>query len=299
MAVTAFGVNSEYAQLSSVMLHVPGTEIDNYPDPARIQQLAPISHHSLTREFDAAIACFDRLGIAVNLIDPSPVNGERDYLYNMMYCRDLFLMTPRGAILANMANVTRMAEPHYAGRTLTSLDIPLLHAVSGEGRFEGADALWLRDDLVVVGVGNRTNDQGYKQVRDVLQQQGVTCRSIPSYQAVTQHLLGSVQIVDGDLALVRSGIVDGETVRFLQSYGFDVVATPENSEVQQRQAMNIVTIAPRTIIMTAGCPVTRELYLRNGLTIAAELELTQLINGAGGLACATGIISRGRNSATV
>ena len=299
MAVTTCGVNSEYAQLSSVMLHVPGAEIDNYPDPARIQQLAPINHNSLIREYDAIIACFGRYGIAVNLIDPSPVSDEHDYLYNMMYCRDLFLMTPRGAILANMANVTRMAEPRYAGRTLASLDIPLLHAVTGEGRFEGADALWLRDDLVVVGVGNRTNDQGYQQIRDVLQQQGVACRSIPSYQVVTQHLLGSVQIVDVDLALVRSGIVDGEIVRFLQEYDFDVISIPENSEVQQRQAMNIVTIAPRTVIMTDGCPVTRELYLGAGLTIAAELELTQLINGAGGLACATGIISRGRNSATV
>lgn len=60
--------------------------------------------------------------------------------------------------------------------------------------------------------------------------------------------------------------------------------------------MNIVTVSPRTIIMNADCPETKGLYLKAGLTIAAEIRMTQLINGAGGLACATGIISRERKA---
>ncbi len=299
MAVTTFGVNSEYEKLSSVMLHIPGVEIDNYPDPLKIQHLAPIDHHSLMREYGAIIACFEGFGIEVNLIDPTPIYDEREYLHNMMYCRDLFLMTPKGAILANMANTGRRQEPLYAARTLKSLGIPLLHVVSGEGLFEGADALWLKDDLVLVGVGNRTNLAGYQQVRYVLEQQGVTCVAISSCQAITQHLLGSMQIVDRDLALVRHKIIDREIISFLKENNFEVVAIPENSEVKMWQAMNIVTVAPRMVIMTAGCPETKELYQKAGLTIAAELDLTQLINGAGGLACATGIVARGRKAETV
>lgn len=294
MAVTTFGVNSEYAQLTSVLLYKPGPEIAGYPDPKRIQQLAPINHNAMKQEYEAIIACFGRYGVAVNLIDPTPINEARDYLYNMMYCRDLLFMTPHGAILANMANAGRRQETLYAARTLKSLGIPLLHTVSGEGRFEGADALWLRGDLVVVGVGNRTNSQGYQQISDVLARQRVTCAAVASHQLITQHLLGSVQIVDRNMALVRHEIIDQEVVRFLEESNFKVVAIPENSEVKNRQAMNIVTIAPRTLLMTAACPETRTLYEKAGLTIAAELELGQLINGAGGLACATGILARNR-----
>ncbi len=292
MAVIQFGTNSEFGRLCSVLLHRPGPEIGNYPDPARIQHLTPIDHHALMREFDAVTACFESHGIVVNLIDPTPVNEDTWYQYNLMYCRDLFFMTPHGAIMASMANFTRMSEPLYAARSLEALGVPLLHSVTGDGRFEGADALWLNEHLVVIGVGNRTNHQGFEQIRAVLQQQGVSCIALSSCQAVTQHLLGSVQIVDRNLALVRDGIIDCDIIRFLRESGFEVVAIPESSEVRLRQSMNIVTIAPRTVIMTAGCPKTLSMYEKAGLTVVAELELTQMICGAGGLACATGIVAR-------
>jgi N-dimethylarginine dimethylaminohydrolase len=295
MAAVNFYVNSEFKKLSSVMLHIPYPEIGNYSNSAQIQHLRPIDHHQILKEFDAIIAAFESLGITVTLIDPVPLDDDRWYRYNMMYCRDLFFMTPHGAILASMANNIRRVEPLYAARSLEALGIPLLHTVSGEGRFEGADAIWLKDDLVVVGVGNRTNSQGYGQIRDVLWQQGVECASIPSTQVTTQHLLGSVQIVDNDLALVRHEIIDPAVIRFFEEHRFTVVKIPENLEVMNQQAMNIVTVAPRTIFMTAGCPETKRLYLNAGLKIASELDLTQLICGAGGLACATGIVARAWN----
>jgi N-dimethylarginine dimethylaminohydrolase len=293
--VNIFGISSEYDKLSSVILYKPGIEIENYPDPAGILHLRPIDHSAIASEYTAIIATFKALGVTVTLIDPAPIDTDNLYRFNMMYCRDLFFMTSRGAILAKMANDIRAEETLCAAQTLRNLGIPLLHTVSGDGRFEGADALWIRKDLVLVGVGNRTNELGYHQIRDVLQQQEVKCAAIPSSQVTTQHLLGSVQIVDQKLALVRHEIIDPEVVRFLEGHGFVVVKIPENREVQTRQAMNIVTIAPRTIIMTANCPMTRSLYLKAGLTIASELDLTQLMNGAGGLACATGIVARGGN----
>jgi N-dimethylarginine dimethylaminohydrolase len=211
----------------------------------------------------------------------------------MMYCRDLFFMTPQGAIIARMANDVRREEPQYAARALAGLDIPILHAVSAPGCFEGADALWLRDDTLLVGVGNRTNTDGFAQIAGVLEPRGITCIAVPSHQTRTQHLLGSMQIVDRDLALVRTGIADPRVVAVLEQFGFTPFAVPEHPEVTGRQAMNIVTVAPGCIIMTADCPVTRELYRSAGLSIVAEPDITQLMNGAGGLACATGIVVRG------
>jgi N-dimethylarginine dimethylaminohydrolase len=291
--VSGFGLSSEYGPLAAVLLYVPGPAIGDHPDPAAIQHLRPIDHAALAREFDAVIRTFEGLGIEVLRIEPGPEPDDRLSLFNMMYCRDLFFMTPRGAILANMAHPVRQREPQYAGRTLAAHGIPLLHSVAGPGRFEGADALWLDANLVIVGVGNRTNQEGFEQVREVLAAMNVACLPLPSRQTATQHLLGSVQLVDERMALVRSGIIDPEVVRFLRDRGFTVVDIPENAEGTTRQAMNLVTVAPGTVIMTAGCPETRRLFERAGLRIAAEVEIDQLINGAGGLACATGIVARG------
>jgi arginine deiminase len=46
------------------------------------------------------------------------------------------------------------------------------------------------------------------------------------------------------------------------------------------------------VIKAAGCPGLKKLYEKAGLSVAAEIRITQLINGAGGIACATGILAR-------
>jgi N-dimethylarginine dimethylaminohydrolase len=287
-----YGLCSEYGSIKEILLYHPGPEISNHPDPTAILHLRPIDHRIMTEELVAIHKTFTGTGVGVTTIDPTPMGEDRQYLYNMMYCRDLFFMTPAGAIMANMAHETRRSEVLYAARTLKRKKVPIIHTVCKEGRFEGADALWINERLVAVGVGNRTNMAAFDQIRQVLSEQGIDCVALPSTQTATQHLLGTVQIVDRNLALVRGAIIAPETVGFLCNHGFTVIYIPENEEVRQRQAMNIVTIAPRRIIMTAGCPATRQIFVNAGLTVVAELEISQLINGAGGLACTVGIVGR-------
>jgi N-dimethylarginine dimethylaminohydrolase len=291
--MTGFGTRTEYEKLKAVMLYRPGPEIGNHPDPPLIQHLAPIDYAALTLEFTDIIRTYEARGISVHLIDPAPLSEDRQFLYNMMYCRDLLFMTPEGAILSNMANSTRSSEVLYAARTLERQGIPVLHTVSGNGKFEGADAIWVGEKLVMVGIGSRTNQEAFDQIKGALNKIRVACIAVPYRATRTQHLLGAVQIVDKDLALVRYELVGREVLSVLEEHHFKMLKVPENKEVRTRQAMNIVTIAPRIILMTNQCPESRDLFLRAGLTVAAELELTQLMNGAGGLACATCIISRG------
>jgi len=286
-----FGLNSEYDRLTKVLLFQPGAAIDNHPDPQTIQHLAPINYLELSKQLTVVIDKFREIGIDVCIIpkldDPADCSN-----YNMMFCRDLLFMTPAGAIMANMANETRRREVGHAARKLLVEKIPVLHTVSGAGRFEGADALWINKNLVAVGVGNRTNLAGYEQLKKILANIDIEAVALPSTQQTTQHLLGSVQIIARDLALVRTELVTPEVITFLASHGFRIVSIPENDEVQSRQAMNTVTVAPGKVVMTAGCPKTKRLYLDAGIEIIAELAISQLINGAGGLACATGTLAR-------
>jgi len=291
MALMNFGLDSEYAELTSILLYKPAPAIAGHPDPQSIQHLASINYEELSLELDELIDTFTSLDVQVTLIDP-PEESSDPSNYNMMFCRDLFFMTPKGAILANVANETRRGEVSHTARTFAKAGIPVLHTIYGEGRFEGADALWINNRLVAVGVGNRTNMQGFEQIKTVLRKQGVNSVPLPSTQKTTQHLLGSMQIVDRDLALVREEIISPKTIAFLEKRGFRIVGIPETLEVRSRQAMNIVTVAPRKVIMTAGCPETKHIYLDAGIEIVAELTISQLINGSGGLACTTGTLAR-------
>ncbi len=208
-----------------------------------------------------------------------------------MYVRDLFVNTMCGAVVARMASAVRAGEEKYAAFALAGLDIPIAATVAGKGLFEGADALWLDEKTMLCGTGNRTNREGFLQLKRALALQGAEVLSVPMPGGV-QHLLGLLQIVDRRLALLRTGKAPAALKAVLKRRGFKIIPVPETDEVRLRQGMNTVTVAPRRLLMPSGCPGLKALYLKAGLRIAAEVKISQLINGAGGLACATGILAR-------
>ena len=61
---------------------------------------------------------------------------------------------------------------HYA-RRLAGLGIPIWRTLTGTATFEGADAVWLDHQTVLLGRGLRTNDEGLRQVCAALGEIGV------------------------------------------------------------------------------------------------------------------------------
>lgn len=287
-----YSVNSEYKPLHAILLYKPGPEIEAIDKPLDILHRRIIDYKLIEKEYEEIIELYKRLKIKVYFIDNKKSgNVDSRYLFNMMYVRDLFFMTPAGAILSSMAYDVRLKEVQYAETTLRNMDVPIRKIVKPRGTLEGADALWLNNRLVVIGVGNRSNVEGFSQVKDELETQDIDCISV-SAPRNTQHLLGALQFVDSDLALVRVDLVDLEIINFLKRNKIEIIDIHEDEEVRDREAMNIVTIAPREIIMPTGCPRAKKIYENHGIRIAGEAKINQLINGGGGLACATAIIAR-------
>jgi N-dimethylarginine dimethylaminohydrolase len=284
-------VNSEYKQLKAVLLYCPGRELLGIKDPNSAQHLAAIDPVKIRREYAAIAAVFRKEGVAVHMLEGGASRPGRGPAFNLMYVRDLFLNTLEGAVVARMASAVRAGEETLAVPALAGLGIPINKSVSGSGTFEGADALWLNKNTVLCGTGNRTNEEGFLQLRQVLALQGVKALKVPLPGGV-QHLLGLLQLVDRNLALLRTEKASPRIRALLRANKIAVIPVPETEEVSARQGMNIVTVAPRRLIMPASCPGLKKLYSDSGLVVAAEVGISQLINGAGGLACATGILAR-------
>jgi N-dimethylarginine dimethylaminohydrolase len=291
MKDAAFCSRCEFSPLRSVLLHKPGPEVGAVEHPAEVLYERAISYPLLEEEYRRLAETFAGLGVAVHWIRPLLVEGEdARLLYNLMYARDLFFMTPAGAVMSRMASPIRRGEVPHARQALERIGAPVVGAIQGGATFEGADALWVTEQLVAVAVGNRTNHEGFAQLREILSAAGVDCVALPPAQR-TQHLLGAVQFVDRRRALVRPAIAPAPAIALLQDRGFDIIRVPESAEVRERQAMNIVALAPGKILMPSDCPATKELYAAAGLAIT-EAPANQLAHGGGGLACAAGILQR-------
>jgi arginine deiminase len=207
-----------------------------------------------------------------------------------MFCADLFLMTPEGAIVGRPASTVRAGEERWVARRLADLGIPIVRTIRGQGTFEGADGMWLDPTTVLVGRGLRTNGEGVAQVTSILGEMGVAAIPVDLPWGA-MHLMGTLRIPDRDLAIAWPGRLAVTAVEALHRCGYRVLFLPDGPAAERTTALNFVTLAPGRILMAEGYPVFERFFEKAGLacrtTPVAELRLA-----AGGIGCLTGILER-------
>ncbi|MBC7539730.1 MAG: hypothetical protein H7281_12980 [Bacteriovorax sp.] len=281
--------NSEYKQLKAVLLFAPGKEIHNISDSNKILHIKKINSKKIKLEFLKIKKAFEKEGVLVFQINPGFFADPPPP--NLMYVRDLFWNGIEGAVISRMGSQVRIGEEKYAAATLSMLSIPIIGSIHQKALFEGADLLWLNHKTLLCGVGNRTNLLALKQLEDILKCERIKIVPI-SLPKNVQHLLGILQIVDRKKALIRTSLAPKKLISLLKKEKFELIEIPESHEVVNLQGMNIVTIRPNEIFMPCECPELKKIYSTNHIKVLAELDIEQILCGAGGLACATGILSR-------
>jgi arginine deiminase len=283
------GIDSEWQPLRAVLMHRPGTELD-VADANAAQLLERPDIHRAAAQHDALADVYRAAGVDVHYVAPDVASP------NLMFCADLFVMTPVGAILARPASTVRAGEERWVARRLAELGVPILRSISGHGTFEGADAMWLDTTTVMIGRGPRTNDEGARQVAAALAEQGVTAVMADMPRAA-MHLMGVLRIVDRDLALVRRDRLDDDALNKLRDCGCDVHYFPDEAEMDAGAAHNFVVLARRRIVMPAGNPITQRFLESFGITCIAT-PVDELAKCAGAIGCLTGVLRRDTQSDT-
>ena len=143
---------------------------------------------------------------------------------------------------------------------------PVFGRLEGAARAEGGDTLWLDHDTLAVGRGFRTNAEGVRQLRRLLESVGVSVVDfdLPYFTGpeACLHLLSLISPVDVDLAVAYPPLMPTAFWAELKRRGIRLLEVPEE-EFAHTQATNILTVAPRRCIMLDGSPVTKRL-LRGG-----------------------------------
>lgn len=282
------GQQSEWSRLEAVLLHRPGPELA-VPDPDAAQMLAPIDAELAGKQHDILARAYRELGVEVHYVDPPPAPSP-----NLMFAADLFFMTPEGAILARPASTVRAGEERWVARRLADLGVPIVRSVRGTGTFEGADAAWLDPETVLVGRGLRTNAEGAAQVAATLAEMGVRAIQVDMpYGAM--HLMGMLRFADRNLAIAWPDRLAVAAVLALRERGYRVLFLPEASVAERNAALNFVTLGPRRILMTEGCPAIQAWYEQAGID-CRTVPVDELRKAAGGIGCLTGILERDRSS---
>jgi N-dimethylarginine dimethylaminohydrolase len=280
------GVSSEVGPLRAVMLAWPGDELGAADNPNENLMIERVDLDRIRNQAEGVAAMYAQLGIKVHIYRPSGSAPP-----NLIFLRDLFFMTPEGAVVGRTASEQRSGEERFATEALAQAGVPILATVRGHGHFEGADALWVGPRTVFIGIGRRTDRAGAAQMAGVLRDLRVEVRTFEIPDG-TQHLLGVISFIDVGLVAVRSSKAGSSLRGALNEHGYRMLDLPDDHETTHRLGMNFVTVRPSEVLMPSRCPGIRRTLEGEGVRVW-EVDVGEYVKAAGGVACLSGIVARG------
>ena len=211
-----------------------------------------------------------------------------------IYVRDASIVCDRGVILCSMGKPQRAWEPSAQGAAFRDWEIPVVGEIRKPGRLEGGDVVWLDARTVVVGRGYRTNDEGIRQLRELLGDSidELFVVPLPHWKGPDDvfHLMSILSPIDRDLAVVYSPLMPVPLREYLLERGVSFVEVPD--EEFGSMGCNVLALSPRRAVMVAGSPRTRALLEQAGTEVLVYAGKEISLKGGGGPTCLTRPLDR-------
>lgn len=280
--------DSEVGILRAVLMHRIGREIDGIDETnfSKYRFRAAMNVIRAREQQDNLFKLYESHGVKVHFVE-----GQRDDKPNAMFLRDLMLMTPEGAIVCRPAFQARRGEEKAVAATLAKLGVPIIKTINGDGYFEGACALWVDKETVIIGTGSRSNESGCRQVESELRNIGVKNIIRTHIPFGSIHLDGYMSMVDKKKMLIFPWHVTYDCAKALMDMGITLIEATNIHEIKQGMAMNVVALAPGKVVMPAGNPITQGILEEAGVEVI-PVEIDEIMNGWGALHCTTAFLRR-------
>lgn len=212
-----------------------------------------------------------------------------------LYVRDAAVVCERGVILCNMGKPARRSEPAALERALAAHHVPIHGHISGDGRLEGGDVVWLAPRTLAVARGYRTNDDGIAQLARSLagHVDELIIVPLPHWHGPDDvfHLMSIISPLDRDLALVYEPLLPVPFREHLLALGIALVGVPDGEFATL--GCNVLAVGPRRVVMVAGNPETRRRLERAGCEVHEFAGAEICRKGGGGPTCLTRPLTRG------
>jgi N-dimethylarginine dimethylaminohydrolase len=221
-------------------------------------------HYTSAIDVEAARSAHDAFADALRAWDvevlyheePLPDHSDSVFVF------DPVLVTDQGTLVLSMGKGLRRGEEESLARTLQECGVPVYGRLEGDARAEGGDTMWLDHDTLAVGRGFRTNAEGVRQLRGLLEPLGASVLDydLPYFTGpeACLHLLSLISPVDVDLAVAYPPLMPTAFWTELRRREIRLLEVPEE-EFLHTQATNVLTVAPRRCIMLEGSPLTKQL----------------------------------------
>ncbi|BDH60681.1 nitrate reductase [Lysinibacillus sp. PLM2] len=266
----------------------PGSEIERVNDSnfSIYRWKAPMNVERAREQQDFLVNIYKEHGVNVHYVEK-----QREDRPNALFMRDQVFMTPEGAIVCRNGISARRGEERYAAEALASIGVPIVKTINGNGFFDGACAMWVDRQTVIIGTGARANKEGADQVISELRNMGVTDIirfEIPYGHA---HLDGLINIADRKKVVLFPWQVPYDVVNSLIEREFEIIEATNLEEIKVNACINFVAIEPGKVVMPANCPETKMKIENAGIQVI-EAPMDEILKGWGAIHCMTAFLRR-------
>lgn len=249
-----------------------------------LNYLQPPNYKAAMEEYQAFEAILKDSGAVITSF---PANDK--VTIDSIYCRDASIATDHGMIICAMGKAGRIKEPDAQRRVFEAQNIPVLGVIESPGTLEGGDVAWLDPTTIAVGHTYRTNQEGIRQLRNLLEPRGVTVIEValPHYKGPSDvfHLMSILSPVDKDLAVVYSPLMPINFRKELLKRNYQLIEVDE-SEFDS-MGCNVLAIAPRDCVLVQGNPKVEKALKEAGCTVRTYAGDHISVFGGGGPTCLT------------
>jgi len=281
-----WGVCSEVDDLKAALMRRPGKEIEQF-DSNEVRYRENVDPELMRKQHDSLVNLYRSYGVKVYYVEEM-----REDRPNAVFCRDLMFMTPEGAVIARPGMAARRGEERYVAEALAKLGVPIVRTISGDGIFEGANAMWVDRKTVILSTSSRANRSGYDQVAYELKRMGVEEIIYMQIPYSNIHIDGILNFASHDVAMIHAQQVPYDVCDALKKRGVKILEAPSSTEVWETMGCNFVAIKPGLIVQPAGNPMCQKILEDSGIKVLT-LDLSEIVKGRGAVHCTTAFLKRG------
>ena len=288
-----WGCDNDVGQIRLVLMHRPGAEMDVIDPSKRIASTGGFGDvergwywqsdvvppmEELQAQHDALVAMLRAEGAEVVFLEDVEDDGIKS-----CYTRDSSFAIKGGAIVTRLARTIRRGEEAHVTKTLANLGMPILRTIHGAGMMEGGSFAWLNSTTAVIGRSICVNDDGIRQVAQVLEEQGVELLVV-DMGGYRIHIDGALCMIDKEVAIIDANQLPYWFLKRLEAMGIRAI---ETTPADSSWIINCLAVRPGRVIMPPGASNQTMDALAGHDIEVINLEYDKMSLNGGGIHCST------------
>lgn len=236
---------------------------EDFANGITTSNLGKPDYELILTQHQAYLAALQSLGVTLTVLDPLP--GFPD----AYFVEDAAVVTPEVAIITRPGAAARRGEEQTIAEALSKL-LPIMPIVA-PGTLEGGDVM-LAERHFYIGLSERTNEEGARQLGTIMEKYGYTWTTIPVPEGF--HLKSSVTYAGNNTLVIAQSLLQHPAFS-----AYKKILVPHT----EGYAANTLLVNG-TLIIPAGFPQLQAKLLADGFDVLT-LDVSEPRKMDGALTC--------------